>query len=231
MLMEKMAEVAPETYQFLVDIAPAIQTSPFHDEIVGEMDGIIKRASVMGGLGKQLGVNVAGGVAMALAGDLYEAAKRGLTKSRNYRSMLDENPDLKKMPARKVQESFNVLHQFNPEFASNPTVAGAFVRKNSQFPEFDVKQLGELVGSRKSIADTRKLPNANLDLKGATPPDSMEQEKSHLQLRKMQREDTQGVARGMADQAGLSMRQKQILRQIAEDRGSAPQGRRGISNR
>jgi hypothetical protein len=217
-VMEKVAEVAPEVHEFLINTAPAIKTSPFHDEIIEEMNGIIKRAGMMSGLGKQLGVNVAGGIAMALAGDMYEATKRGLTKSRNYRNMLDNNPDLKKLPAKQVQESFNVLHQFNPEFASNPTVSGAFVRKNAQFPEFDTKQLTELVGSRKNIQDSRRLPQAGLRVPEF---DSSENEMSQLQLKKMRREDAAHAGDNMKGrnlppgQQGVSARQKVLLRDLA----------------
>ncbi len=163
-IMEKVAESDPDTYQFLISTAPAVQTSPFKDEIVGELDGIMKQAGMVGGIGAQMGVNIGSGIAMALAGDMYNAVKRGITKSTYYRAMLDENPDLKKMDAKDVQNAFSTLHQFNPDFASNPHVAGAFVRKNAQFPEFDATQLNNLVSSHKSISDTKKLPSSHIDL-------------------------------------------------------------------
>lgn len=189
-MMQKVAEVAPDTYQFLIDTSPAIRTSPFAEEILEEMDGIIKHAEsigsplrrISGDLGKQLAVNVGGGIAMALAGDMYAAVKRGLTKSRYYRNMLDENPDLKKMPARDVQNAFNILHQYSPEYASNATVAGSFVRQQAQFPQFDTKQLGELVGANKNITDTKKLPSGRFDLPRSSDP--REDEMKSLQLMK-----------------------------------------------
>jgi hypothetical protein len=163
-LMQKVAEVDPGTHQFLVTSAPAVQSSPFKDEIVDELDGIMKKAGMMGGAATQLGVNIGSGIAMALAGDMYNAMKRGITKSTYYRNMLDANPDLKQMDAKDVQNAFSTLHQFNPEFASNPHVAGSYVRKNAQFPEFDATQLNNLVSSHKNISDTKKLPSGGVDI-------------------------------------------------------------------
>jgi hypothetical protein len=198
-LMEKIAAQDPAMYQFFLDSAPAIQSSPFRDEILGEMDGILKQAGFMdgaakamhgaghamgnavkGGVNKALGqagtpggggsqmknlgmgmaVSAGGAIAMALAGDMYDSIKRGLTKSRHYRNMLDDNPDLKELPARDVQRAFGALHQFNPEFASNALVAGSFVRRQAQLQEFDPTMLTNLVGARNNLVNAKKLPSS-----------------------------------------------------------------------
>jgi hypothetical protein len=102
------------------------------------------------------------GIAYSLAGDLFESAKRGITKSRDYKNMMSENPDLKELPAKNVQRAFSVLHRFNPEFASDPVVAGSFVRRGATFADegsmADTKMLGDLVNARKNIHDSTKLP-------------------------------------------------------------------------
>lgn len=165
-LMQKAAEVAPREYDFIVKTAGEINAGPFRNEILEKLDVIVKKAhnTLMGRFGGAMagiGATVATGIAYSLAGDLFEATKRGLTKTRNYKAMINANPDLKEMPAHEVQRAFSVLHRLNPEFASEPTVAGHFVRKQTHFAGDaygDTKLLSDLVGSRKNIADTKKLP-------------------------------------------------------------------------
>lgn len=236
-IMEKVAEVSPEKYQFLLGSAPAIQESPFRDEIVQEMDDLTKQAGTMlnslgqgmAGLGKQVAVGVGGGIAMALAGDMYVAAKRGLTKSRYYKNMLDANPELRKLPAKDVQNAFNILHQFNPEYASNPTVAGSFVTQQANYPQFDTKVLGELVSSHKSQVDSSKLPSGKWDLGKKTDP--REEEMKDIQLQKargdMGRQNAQdALSMGNVGQAARA-RMDQFARENNRSGGSfhsAPSG-------
>jgi hypothetical protein len=177
-IMRKVAEVAPRHYAFLLKTASEVKSSPFKDEIVENLDSLIKQAinwgavggaakSGLGAMGRgaahvggAVGTAALGGIALALAGDMYDAAKRGLTKTRNYQNMLQANPDLKQLPAKNVQNAFSVLHKFNPDFASDPTVAGAWVKRQATFGEdalADTNQLKQLVDARKNIVDSRKL--------------------------------------------------------------------------
>lgn len=172
-LMQKVAEVAPKHHEFLLKTAEEVKTSPYKDEITEELDGLMKKAFQMPGWASNMGKSMAGGagmvggavaagIAYALAGDMYDAAKRGITKSRNYQQMMAANPDLKQLPAQSVQKAFSVLHRFNPEFASDPTVAGAWVKSRSQFGEdayANVQDMGQLISSRKNLMDAKKLPS------------------------------------------------------------------------
>lgn len=160
LLMQKVAEAAPDKYQFLVETAPEVRDSPFRDEIVDRLGAMLEKAASMAGFGRAAtGIGMAVGVGMAnsLAGDMFDAVKRGLTKSRDYKAMLKENPDLHEHPAHSIQRVFNTLHRFNPEFASDPVVAGSFVRRQVQLADFDPQMLTNLVSSRKNLADTKKL--------------------------------------------------------------------------
>lgn len=182
-IMQKVAQVAPRQYAFLLKTASEVKLSPFKDAILEELDGLVKRAmnwgamgNAMGGAAKSgfgamgrgaahvggaVGAAVVGGIAMALAGDMYDAAKRGITKTRNYQNMMVANPDLKQLPAKNVQNAFSVLHRFNPDFASDPTVAGAWVKRQASFGEDtlgDTNALKTLVDARKNINDARRLP-------------------------------------------------------------------------
>lgn len=173
-LMKKVAEVAPDKYAFILKTAAEVRQSPFREEIVADLERLVKKAGFLsalkgaaGPIGGAMGAGaaavggaVAGGIAFSLAGDMYDSLKRGITKGRNYRAMMQENPDLADLPAKNVQRSFATLHRFNPEFSSDPTVAGSFVRRQAAFAEEGVepRQLSDLVNARKSIGDARRLP-------------------------------------------------------------------------
>jgi hypothetical protein len=198
--MQKISQVAPDKYSFILKTAAEIRESPFRDEIVGHLDALIKKANMMAppGMGARFGNALAGvgamaatGIAYSLAGDMYDAAKRGITKSRDYKAMLKENPDLHEMPAKDIQKAFSTLHRFNPEFAGDPMVAGSFVRQRANLPggEFDAQMLTSLVGSHKNLADTKKLP-----VPGKLPWDSHDDKQSKsLQNQKMRQELSQNA--------------------------------------
>jgi hypothetical protein len=199
-LMQKVAEVAPEKFNFLFkEAAEEIKASPFKDEIVQDMDFIVKTAEELfvsmakeagvenfdlnslgaaakaapgfaSGMGKAfgsamghplplyIGSTIAAGIATSLAGDLYEAARRGLTKSRHYSAMLELNPDLadraREDPSVKVM--FNTLHRFNPEFSGDPHTAGSYVRTQLEYPN-ELTFARDLVAARKNIRDAQQF--------------------------------------------------------------------------
>lgn len=191
-IMHKVAQAAPKHYAFLVKTSGEINASPFREEILDEMNTFIKRAmnwgAVRGGLsagagvvgkgalalGGAVGAAAAGGIALALAGDMYDAAKRGITKGRNYTAMMQANPHLQKMPAKEVQKAFSVLHRFNPEFASDPTVAGAWVKSRVSLGADelygDTTMLKSLVDSRKNLTDVKRISPFKLEREKKAPP-------------------------------------------------------------
>ena len=185
-LTDMIPEVAPEYHELLVKQASAVQEAPFREEILQEMDAAIKKAEAMipqqvktagigfpvktwkdagnvaKGTGVAFGVMTAGGVALALAADLYESAKRGLTKGRDFRSMLKANPDLgAASKAAKVKASFSTLHRFNPEFAKDPNVAGSYVRNSIDMPGSELASVKDLVKARSDSSKARQLPQFN----------------------------------------------------------------------
>jgi len=184
-LTDMIPEVAPEYHNLLVKTAAAIQESPYKDEILQEMDSIVKKAealvpvtktasigaglkgwgdagNVAKGTAAAFGVMTAGGIALALAGDLYESAKRGLTRGRDFKNMLEANPDLKaSSKAAKVKANFSTLHRFNPEFAKDPNVAGSYVRNSIDMPGGELASLKDLVKARSDSAKSKQLPSFN----------------------------------------------------------------------
>lgn len=159
-LMQKVAQVAPAKYSFIMKTASEVRQSPFRNEIIEDLDALIKRANqsfmsrVGGAIGPAaagIGATVATGIAYNLAGDMFDSVKRGITKSRGYKAMLRENPDLAEHPAKDVQKIYSTLHRFNPDFAMDPMVAGSFVRRQAALGEFDTKMLTEAISARKNL--------------------------------------------------------------------------------
>lgn len=193
-LMKKVAEVAPEKYDFIVKTASEVRSSPFRDEIVTELDGIIKKAAMssgeMGGMlgrgvlsfGAGVAAHAMGGVALALAGDAVDSLRRGITKTRNYKRMLAANPDLRDKPAAEVQAIFSTLHRFNPDFSGDPLVAGSFVRNHAD--------LGAGIGleSLKSLVDSRKGLNESRRFQSFKMPELPNPERERLEMNKLRRE-------------------------------------------
>lgn len=79
----------------------------------------------------------AGAAAIGLAGagaqKLYDAA----TKNRDFKRMLDLNPDLAERHQenpRMFNQMFSTLRTFNPSFSRDPLVAGTYMRQMSEDP-------------------------------------------------------------------------------------------------
>lgn len=195
LLMDKVAEVAPEKFEFLVKTASEIKQSPFREEFVAEFEGLLKKAQMDWGgiagklrggaesLGKGVVTTALGGIGLALAGDAYDATRRAIFKTRNYKKMLAANPDLKDKPAAQVQSIFSTLHRFNPEFSADPVVAGSFVRNHVTFA-------GEGVGldSLKSLVDARKGLNESRRLQAPKLIDLPDREMDILQKAKLRKD-------------------------------------------
>jgi len=179
-LLEKVAEVRPDAYAMLEKAATELNGTPFYDELVAETQAIVKKASAMdvvrraGGYARQagealkgpanalkgpatwLGGAAGGALALSAAGDLYDAAKRGLTKGRNFSTMMKSNPDLADADPEQVKSVFSTLHRFNPEFSADPSVAGQFVRQGLSYGT-DLDTVGKLTQTRKNVQDARAI--------------------------------------------------------------------------
>jgi hypothetical protein len=119
----------------------------FVPEVVEEFQKISQRVSektkeagvkdFLTGVGKNaLGITagtVAAGIGLAIATDLYNSARKGLTKGRNYRRMMEANPELKNIEKQYGKERFNtmfgVLHRNAPDLAADPFFSGAFMSR------------------------------------------------------------------------------------------------------
>jgi len=96
---------------------------------------------------------VAGSAMMAGAldfpGDVARKAYYAITKKRDFNRMMEQNPDLQQL-RQENGDQFNAhytsLRSVNPEFASDPTVAGTYMRQMSMSPATAGKVIVESLG-------------------------------------------------------------------------------------
>lgn len=103
-----------------------------------------------------MGATAGGGLLNAIATDLYDAAKKGLTKGRNFKRIMEANPNLKReVDGKNLRMAFNSLHRFAPDFTSDPLVGGALLKQVAELPQMSHKTIVELIGARKDILDAK----------------------------------------------------------------------------
>lgn len=206
--MQKMAEVAPNAYNFILKTAAEVRASPFREEIVAELNTSMEKAAGLnpGGIPAQIGKNlltyapvmIIGGVAATLAGDMVDSIRRGLTKTHNYKKMLKANDDLDGSDPS-VKANFETLHRFNPEYSADPNVAGGYVRHAKQFPS-DIGMVHGLVSSRKAIRDSRALRPMSVPMEHPVDEDlrQMELNKGRAQITSSEAQAAANRAQRMA---------------------------------
>jgi len=86
-----------------------------------------------------------------------------VTKGGDFRQMMEANPNLGELDSAAVHRAFNTLHRFSPELASDPIVAGSWIKRTVQFGAGDMpmETVRDLIGTRKSIREGR--PDMRLD--------------------------------------------------------------------
>lgn len=122
-----------------------------HEKVSADAFGGIKPwAGAVGGM-------IAAGLAGAVATDLYDAAKRGLTKGMNYKRILEMNPDIKKNYDQKdLKKTFDTLHRYAPDFTADPNLGGQILRAMAEIPQDQHQLVKDLINSRKNLRDTKK---------------------------------------------------------------------------
>jgi hypothetical protein len=98
---------------------------------------------------------LAGGVGSA-AESAVEHARDKVRKTKNFTEMMAANPHLADMDTAQVQRAFNTLHTFNPAYASDPFVAGEFVKQTLGQESFNLGGLGAIVKARKDLGDATR---------------------------------------------------------------------------
>lgn len=162
-----LALVQKESPEFLGEL-----TSELDDVLAFTEDGIQKvaaaapsgasffaRAAGKVGAGA---LTLAGASALAVGGalatDLYDAAKRGLTKGRNYKRIIEANPDLVKKvnDKAKLRMAFDTFHRFAPDITADPMMGGAVLGVLANMPqELMPEYMQRLIGTRKDLAEIK----------------------------------------------------------------------------
>lgn len=107
-------------------------------------------------VGIALGSTVAAGIMSAVATDLYDAARRGLSKSRNFKRIMDANPSLKReVDGKKLTMAFNAIHRFAPDFTADPMVGGALLRNVAELPEMSFKTMQDIISTQSNINNAK----------------------------------------------------------------------------
>jgi hypothetical protein len=92
------------------------------------------RTAAIFGLGSAAG----GAVGAVLSGEMVEAFEKGkarLTKGKNFRRMMEVNPDLGQLDQKQVGLAFDTINRFAPAFARDPLVAGTWTRQIAGYGE------------------------------------------------------------------------------------------------
>jgi hypothetical protein len=105
--------------------------------------------------GTALGTSIVGGVALSMAGDLYDAAKRGLTETKNFNAIMKANPELKAVDKKRLRASFDALHRYAPELTSDPLVGGSLLKSVAEVPGNEAVVIKDIISSRKNLVDAK----------------------------------------------------------------------------
>ena len=103
-------------------------------------------------------------------------------KAKSYKKMVADNPKLQEADPNVVQKAFNTLHKFNPQYASDPLVAGTFVQNVVDQERLDIGTVKSLVDARRAMAPTGRgmdffqMPPHDIAQK-LTPEDPASQER------------------------------------------------------
>jgi hypothetical protein len=158
-------------------------------------------------LSNPLGQQLAVGAAVAGATGLKNLMGRVIenqTYNKSYSTMMDQNPGMSKADPKVIQRTFDVVRQYAPDVAKNPTMAGAFVNNVIQFPDAtptmdDVRRLTDI---QKQIENTgggsgnlmgtyldSMVGQAGAGFGRALTQDPNERKQMDLRTRQMERDD------------------------------------------
>lgn len=109
------------------------------------------RSEVLGGELARIGIHAG----ILAAGTAAAKAYSAITKGRDFKRMLDANPDLQDAHADSTDGSFSQQYSsfrsMNPEFAADPVVAGTYMRQMNMNPMGAGKTIVEAMGARRGL--------------------------------------------------------------------------------
>jgi hypothetical protein len=111
---------------------------------------MLSRAAMIGAVG--LGVNALVDSASAPVGTVRNQAGKAL----GYQKMLGTSPELQQMPSMHVKNMYDVLHNFAPDIAAQPTAAAGIVSNMAQYESVDHKTIQDLITMQKNYSETHR---------------------------------------------------------------------------
>lgn len=112
-------------------------------------------------VGVGIGATLGGMLATSVATDLYDAAKRGLSRGVNFRRILAANPELAKAhDMGTLKSSFNTIHRYAPEFTADPLFGGSLLHNMAAMVEdkrigIDPRPIKDIIDSRKNLQEAK----------------------------------------------------------------------------
>lgn len=156
--MEKVAKAL-----FVVEHIDAGLAREMADELAFIADYTVEKTAALNlapaaDVGKKVMVGAAtmagAGLLAAVATDLYDAAKRGLTKGQNFKRIMDANPQFKGQKAQALA-AFNAVHRYAPELTADPLVGGSLMNAIIQMPDGAYNTIKDVAGIRKNLQDSK----------------------------------------------------------------------------
>lgn len=193
-ILEAAQEADPETMQKVAE--SLAETDPeFLDEVFQDFEFIstltleksaaipdsVKQRAI--GLAKDSArlVGIAGAAALgtSIAAELFDVAKRGLTKSRNFKRIMQYAPGMKAEvsdPSR-IKPAFDALHRYAPDFTADPMLGASLLKSlANQPPGNEHVLITNLLNSRKTLGEI-KSKQFQVDFRGKEKKETFEQRK------------------------------------------------------
>jgi hypothetical protein len=94
-----------------------------------------------------------------LAHGKIQQIKDDIGKAKGYKEMMNVNPSLGEQGAdsKLVQRHYDTLYKFNPDYAKDPMVAGAYVSQSLEMAQPNLGILNELVGARRNHLSSQHM--------------------------------------------------------------------------
>lgn len=161
-LVKLASNTKPEIVEKIASTVKLIEAMApeFVPEVIKEISNITnstqEKLASISDLGKALGGAAMAALGGAIATDLFDVAKRGLTKSTNFKRIMEANPELKKDidPAR-LKTSFDLIHRYAPEFTADPIMGGSILKAVAELPGNEVVMIKDLIKSRGELLTSK----------------------------------------------------------------------------
>lgn len=150
---EQVERIGESVHEFMkeADANPAI-VNEYLEKVSAGNPALWKQMAMATGLGLAAsGAGVLGNVGIQAVRGWMNDVK----KAKRYKEMLEANPELKSkgVNSKMVQMHFNTLNRFNPDYAADPLVAGAYVQNQLESARPNIESLNNIVQARKNQAE------------------------------------------------------------------------------